>query len=494
VRFGLWGTFDLENFGDMLFPAIARRELTRRVPGIEVATWSPIGYVGHNRFEDLEQERAAPLGTWSPDRLVELAREVDVLAIGGGDIVHDRDAGIAPHYGLVPEELIRRQTHRFFCEGLVEQGVPTAWLAVGVPFDPDPDLAQRLRAAVDRFADVSVRDEGSKERLLGAGITCPIEIVPDSAFLAPRLLSADDVERRLARLRDGGWYPRDRGALLVQGSQPLLPWIDTIAEQVGALCRREELTPVLVETGPIHDDGEFADALGERLTDAVRFPAEAGAGDLLAAIAGSAGSVGSSLHGAIVAAAFDRPWLMLDLVEQAKRRGVAASLDAQDRVVADPAAIGAAFGAAVRQGSLASRLADVERSVDLHFDRLAEIAATAPVRERGGPPRAPRPVRALPDPDTRTAVLQSLIADERDRRLIYEAEVADVMARTKEVETWNLELDAGNLDRDRRIAELASGMDALRDRLEHVRFRDWLRATPPVRALRGARGGRRGAP
>jgi hypothetical protein len=173
---------------------------------------------------------------------------------------------------------------------------------------------------------------------------------------------------------------------------------------------------------------------------------------------------------------------------------VAASLDAQDRVVADPAAIGAAFGAAVRQGSLAPRLADVERSVDLHFDLIAEIAATAPVRERGGTPRAPRRVRALPDPDTRTAVLQSLIADERDRRLIYEAEVADVMARTKEVEAWNLELDAGNLDRDRRIAELASEMDALRDRLEHVRFRDWLRATPPVRALRRARGGRRGAP
>jgi polysaccharide pyruvyl transferase WcaK-like protein len=494
VRFGLWGTFDLENFGDMLFPAIARRELTRRVPGIEVATWSPIGYVGHNRFEDLEQERAAPLGTWSSERLAELAREVDVLTIGGGDIVHDRDGGIAKHYGLEPEEMIRRRTHRFFCEGLVEEGVPTAWLAVGVPFDPDPDLAERLRTAVERFADVSVRDEGSRQRLLGAGITCPIEIVPDSAFLAPRLLSGEEIERRLARLRDGGAYPRDRGALLVQGSQPLLPWIDTIAEQVGSLCRRAELRPVLVETGPTHGDGEFADALGERLSDAVRLPAEAGAGDLLAAIAGSAGFVGSSLHGSIVAAAFDRPWLMLDLVEQAKRRGVAALLDAQDRVVADPTAIGAAFRAAARQGSLASRLHDVERSVDAHLDRLAELAKTAPTRERTAPPPVAQRVRPLPDPDTRTATLQSLIADERDRRLIYEAEVADVMARTKEVEAWNLELDAGNLDRDRRIAELASEDDALRDRLEHVRFRDWLRATPPVRALRRRRDGRRGAP
>ena len=141
MRIGLWGTFDLENFGDMLYPRIVRRELAGRVPGIEVVPFSPIGYVGHNRFEEPGEVPAAPLGTWSADRLGELAEQIDVLAIGGGDIVHDRDAGLAPHYGLEPEELERRRTHRFFCEGLVEQGVPTAWLAVGVPFEPDGGFA-----------------------------------------------------------------------------------------------------------------------------------------------------------------------------------------------------------------------------------------------------------------------------------------------------------------------------------------------------------------
>jgi hypothetical protein len=45
---------------------------------------------------------------------------------------------------LEPEELERRRTHRFFCEGLAVQGVPTAWLAVGVPFEPDAELSARL--------------------------------------------------------------------------------------------------------------------------------------------------------------------------------------------------------------------------------------------------------------------------------------------------------------------------------------------------------------
>ena len=64
----------------------------------------------------------------------------------------------------------------------------------------------------------------------------------------------------------------------------------------------------------------------------------------------------------------------------------------------------------------------------------------------------------------------------------------DVMARTEMIEAWNLELDAGNVERDNRIEELDADARALRDRLEHVRLRDWLRASAPGRALRRRRG------
>jgi polysaccharide pyruvyl transferase WcaK-like protein len=489
VRLGLWGTFDLENFGDMLYPRIVRRELARRALGIEVVPFSPIGYVGHNRFEEPGEAPAAPLGTWSVDRLGELAEQIDVLAIGGGDIVHDRDAGLAPHYGLEPEELERRRTHRFFCEGLVEQGVPTAWLAVGVPFEPDAELAARLRAAVGRFSSVSVRDEGSKERLEAAGVEASIDVVPDPAFLTPRLLPPDEIARRIEELRDGGSFPRQRPALLIQGTQPLLPFVEAIAAQVATIVREQDLEPVLVEAGPLHGDDEFAEALAEQLHGAMRLPADAGSDDLIAAIASCEAFIGSSLHGNIVAAAFDRTWLMLDLVEQAKRRGVAALFEAEDRVVPDAAGIGDAFRAAAAQGSLAPRVAHLQERIDGAFDRLAELATSEPSRARAARTvEDATDVRLLPDAAERAVVAQSLFADERDRRLLYEREVADVMARTAKIEAWNLELDAGNVERDQRIEELDADARALRDRLDHVGFRDWLRASAPGRALRRRRG------
>ena len=116
-------------------------------------------------------------------------------------------------------------------------------------------------------------------------------------------------------------------------------------------------------------------------------------------------------------------------------------------------------------------MAHLQERIDGAFDRLAELATSAPTRARE--PRAVEDatdVRLLPDAAERAVVAQSLFADERDRRLLYEREVADVMARTAKIEAWNLELDAGNVERDRRIEELDADARALRDRLEHVRL------------------------
>src|SRR5439155_5843111 len=45
-RIGLWGTFDLENFGDMVLARVTRAELLRRVPDATVRVFAPLGYPG----------------------------------------------------------------------------------------------------------------------------------------------------------------------------------------------------------------------------------------------------------------------------------------------------------------------------------------------------------------------------------------------------------------------------------------------------------------
>jgi hypothetical protein len=55
----LSGTFDVDNYGDLLFPRLFERELLRRLPGASVRCFSPSG----------PEHRVAMNGTWSPEAL-----------------------------------------------------------------------------------------------------------------------------------------------------------------------------------------------------------------------------------------------------------------------------------------------------------------------------------------------------------------------------------------------------------------------------------------
>ncbi|HWC32251.1 MAG TPA: hypothetical protein VG709_03910, partial [Actinomycetota bacterium] len=105
-RIGLWGTFDVENLGDVLFPRIARAELARRLPEATIRAYAPYGREHPIAFDG--EDPAEPLGAYRPDRLAELAAELDVVVIGAGEIVHGRDELLAPIYGVAEAEVVAR--------------------------------------------------------------------------------------------------------------------------------------------------------------------------------------------------------------------------------------------------------------------------------------------------------------------------------------------------------------------------------------------------
>ena len=411
VRIGLWGTFDIEHLGDMLFPRVLRAELGRRVPGLEVRPLAPIGYVGLNRFEG-DGEPAGPLGAWSEQRLDELAQELDAVVIGGGEIAHGDDALMAPWYGLAPQELVRRQPSRFFIEGLGrrEIDVPTAWHAVGVAALPSRGLALRWREALAGRALVSVRDEPSLQHLQQAGVTAEVAVVPDPAYLMPRLLPPDVLADRVDRLRAQGAYP-DGDALVVQGAGSLAGQAAPIAEQVTALCRAHGLTPVIVETEPVHGDRAFADALSARLPGAVRVPASAGADDVVAAIAWSAGAVGSSRVLSVLAAAYGRPVVTLNLDRRPGPEAVAACAGAAERVAHEPSEIAATYEHMRDRGSTAQEVEGLVAELEHHLDRVAALATSVEVH-----------------PDEPPVIAGSTLPDERERYAVATRSLAARMA------------------------------------------------------------------
>jgi polysaccharide pyruvyl transferase WcaK-like protein len=440
LRLGLWGSFDVENYGDALFPRLARHELGRRLPGAVVRSFGLVGDRAPSRFDGGPIE---PLGEPTPERLTELAGSLDLVIVGAGEIIHVRDEEWAAYYPIADAAGIAPS--RFFVDGLgpgLEEECPVVWHAVGVPFDIDPPQAPRFRRALADRPHVSVRDRASRERLRAAGVTREIAVVPDPAVLLPRVLPPETLRERVRGLRAEGAFPAADRVLAVQASRAHLPQLDAIAAAVRRLAGRIDAVPLLVETGPCHGDGEFATALADRLPDAARL-GPAGTVDLTAAIAGSVGFVGVSLHGNIAALGYGRPHVVLGMNGESKLWGLAAALGDPDVVVRSADEIPDAFEASAAASPRLDGVRELQERADAQFDALAEVARRTP----GRPARGQVGDRALRD-----------AYEARGRRLVAERwRMADRLSATEE------ELAAAHEEQDRLRGEIARREERIRE-------------------------------
>jgi polysaccharide pyruvyl transferase WcaK-like protein len=379
VRVALWGTFDVDNYGDHLFPRVARHELSRR--GVDVDVFSPYGRLHPTPLDaGLDVE---PLGPWSPERAGELAAAYSLVVVGGGELIHLNDPLLAPVYDTTPDELCRMAPSRWFVEGLgpeLEAGCPVVWHGVGVPWPPGEEEAGRLRAALAGRPYVTVRDRYSAQRLADAGVDGAVHIVPDSALLVERVMPPAALSVRLEALRGVGGYPgAGTTAVLLQGCDLLIPHLEEVLTAVERwrVAQRSRDEVVALVTGRCRGDGLFADgverALGSRR--AWRLPGGATVEDIAAAIAGAGVFVGSSLHGAITALAYGRPFVLLNLYGEAKLDGFGDITGLGARVVHRAEEIPAAIEAAMADPAPASVLDSLQLRLDRHFDRLVELAS-----------------------------------------------------------------------------------------------------------------------
>lgn len=178
-QIGIVGTFDVENYGDLLFPLLAEAELRER-----------LGSVRMHRFS----YRAKSVPDWPyevtsvrdlPDRIDML----DGLLIGGGFLIRF-DKIVAEGYGP-PSPAIHHPTGYWLTPALmaVDRGIPLAWNAPGMHCNDIPRWAEPLmHIALGGSAWIAVRDEPSRRVLARYAPPSGVQLVPDTAFGLSRIL------------------------------------------------------------------------------------------------------------------------------------------------------------------------------------------------------------------------------------------------------------------------------------------------------------------
>jgi hypothetical protein len=345
IRIGMVGTFDVANFGDLLFPLLARHELSKRLGPVEIRTYS----------YNARDETAWPFAVTALERLPAEIGSLDLLLIGGGDIIRF-DPLVALDYR--PNSPDIHHPSGFWLAPIFlahTARVPVAWNAPGLPREIPPWASSLVRAGVAVSSYVSVRDHGSREFLERATGSAPVTVVPDSAFGAAGLLPD---------------RPRAAGYLVLQSRPHATEWVGRVRE----LLPDDDLELVFAPVGP---------ALG----DLIRPPAELPAGatfraaghplEMLGLIAGSSGVVGPSLHLAITALAFGRPVLRPTASRLSKYsmfrglRGVH-EMDAGKHDAIDGAALLPDPG----------QLLEAHRQLERHWDTIAGLAVDSAATTR----------------------------------------------------------------------------------------------------------------
>ena len=318
VRVGLFGVFDGE---DAVAGAVVRSELWRRLPELELRTYTPTGDPEPAGIAEPLTWSDQPLGAFGSLRQEELAATLDAVVIAG-TVELDPDLH-------APERLL--------VEGLgaFEPEIPVAWFAVTPTGDVSPIGADLAREGLARRAAIWICGVGAGERVVALGADeARVQVVPHPALALPRLALAAEMPQVVERLR----------------AATALPPGDFVALE----------------------DGARTDVPG-----GVRLPATGAAPmwtplERAAAIAGASVYVGASTTGCAIAAAYGRPAVWSGAPEDVptfavalgEQADVAAAVERARHLTPDPDAV-------------AAQVAEL----DAAFDALVKVLQAAPATE-----------------------------------------------------------------------------------------------------------------
>jgi polysaccharide pyruvyl transferase CsaB len=161
---GICGSYGGLNLGDEAILTVALEQLRTAVPGVELTVFTRD--VCHTRAHH-DVDRAIDARTAFRDELVAELERLDLLLLGGGGILYDRESECYLHVPRIAQAM----------------GVPTATYAIGV--GPLERHVERRAVAdvLNGMAAITVRDVGTRRLLEEIGVTNDIAVTADPALL-----------------------------------------------------------------------------------------------------------------------------------------------------------------------------------------------------------------------------------------------------------------------------------------------------------------------
>jgi len=365
--------FDMQNYGDLLFPLVARNRLAPL--GIDVVPVAPTA-----RSTGL----ADALDPVDIQAMLSDPQPADGIVIGGGYIIHNHQVDLLEEYriGDLADWAGPGLWFGATMAGALRD-IPVVWNAPGVPHPLPRPQRTAIDAALRATDYVSVRDRGGA-LLLAAPNDVPVEIVPDPiaelASLWPRAGLDDDFRALLQR--KGADRESRLAAIHVRNRSLADIPLPEAAAMLSNFAEAHSVTPVLIALGQSHEDDKVAQVLSAHLrVPHIVLDDAASLREVAAAIANSAVYVGASLHGYITAAAYGVPAVLVARPAYRKFAGFLEHTGRMDDLAKDWASALVLGAKRLAEDRLPGMPDSVLRALDQHWARIA-AALSDPAAKR----------------------------------------------------------------------------------------------------------------
>jgi hypothetical protein len=371
LKIMLTGTFDLQNYGDLLFPLVAESRLAR---------------YGYQAIPVATSARRLPIeDAVAPIDLAQMMLGEEPIAgilVGGGHLIHASSLNLfmddSPSDGTGALGLWLGAT----LAGALRD-VPIAWNAVGVPHPFSARQRDLIGMALGATSYLSVRDRGSA-RLLGVAEDARLSVVPDSIADIGRLWPKDSLASTYHNLLHRKGISADARLLAFHVRNRSMTGLDPgeLGAMLRTFARTHGLVPALVAVGHCHDDARTARLLAPHLGGPLLLLDDPiSLREITSVFAHGALYVGASLHGYIVSSAYDTPAVIVARPAYQKFFGFLEHTGRTDDMANDWP--GALEVAALRAHESPTRRipATVLAALDTHWESI-RAAFSAPRRHR----------------------------------------------------------------------------------------------------------------
>lgn len=290
------GTFDVANYGDLLFPLV----LEQRLAGVadEIVFVSPAG--GPPVLSDSKP-------TLSIEEFDDSTADVAGVVLGGGHLLHAGPPGVAKYRRDDLGYLLTYPRLCAFAAGLAaDAGAPLCLNAVGVVGPASPAAARLTTWIASQAAYVTVRDRASMRFLRQAGVDEEIAVVVDSGLGVADLWSREELSQAYENaFRTRGREVPERPSLAIHlTSRFASEEVAVLAQRIGRMASAGDHVPVLIALGRCHRDDEIQRAVAQAIgSDCLLVDEPGSLKEVAALIGGAEAYIGSSLHGMVTACA-----------------------------------------------------------------------------------------------------------------------------------------------------------------------------------------------